>query len=160
MFELETGLIFWNAVSFAILVLLMYRWALPPLLNMLKERGAVIERSLTAASESQKQAEAALLIVKQKLAEANLTAQKILESAKGEGEKLKEDLVSAAQRESGLIITRAKADLQREKDEILSEIEKHTAELVVAAAGRILRKKINPDEDQRLIKESINECRT
>lgn len=159
MFEVETGLIFWNIVSFAILVFLMYRWLLPPLLKMLQEREKTIADSLAAAAENRRQAEEGLLLTRQKIAEASRNAEKIIGQAALEGDKLKEDIVEASRKEAGFLLIRAKEDIQRERNEALAEVREKTADLVVAAAGRVLGKKIDPVENGRLIEESIKACR-
>lgn len=158
MFELETGLIFWNAVSFAVLVLVMYRWALPPLLKVLQERQKGVVDSIASAAEDRKKAEDELISAKKKMAEANQNAQKIIRQAAVEGDQLKQEIISASRKEAELMMIGAKEDLQREKNQILSAIRTQTADLVIAAASRILRKKIDRAENERLIAESIKAC--
>ena len=159
MLEIEPGLIFWTTVSFALLVILMYRWALPPLLALLKEREKIISDALLSADETRKRSEDVLASVKQKLTETNETAQKMVEQAKLEGKRMKDEILSVAKREAELLSLQAKEDLQREKNEILSEIKKQTADLIVAAAGRVLGKKIDKNENARLIDESLKNAK-
>jgi len=158
MFEFEPGLIIWTSVSFGLLVLLLYRVALPPLLVFLAQREQTIVSALAEAVESRKKAEAELGAVKLRLAEASQKAEKIVEQAKLEGEKLKTDIVKAARQESEMVAAKAKEELHREKNALLAEVQQRTADLVAAAAGRILRRKIDPSEDRRLIEESLQEC--
>ena len=155
MFEIETGLIFWNTVSFVILVFIMYKWALPPLLKILKEREKSISDSLAEAHTHRQQAEAVLSSAKQKINEANQTAQKIMDQAQSEGGKLKKELGAVGKKEADFFLARAKEDLSRQKNEILSEIKTQTAELVAEVAGKVLGKKMDKVEDARLIDESL-----
>ena len=159
MFEFEPGLIIWTSVSFGLLVLLLYRVALPPLLELLARREKTIAEALAAAAEERQKALAEMAGVKQALAGANQKAEQIVAQAQIEGEKLKEGLVRTARQESEMLVAKAKEELNREKNELLAEVQQRTAELVVAAAGRIVRKKIDPVENQRLIEESLKECR-
>jgi F-type H+-transporting ATPase subunit b len=155
MFEIETGMIFWNTVAFAILVFLMYKWALPPLLKILEEREKTISDSLTTAQEQQRQTQEMLSSAKQKISEASQAAQKILAQAQSEGEKLKKEMGEIGRKEADFYLTRAKEDLNQQKGEILAEIKLQTAELVVEAASKVLGKKIDKAEDARLIDESL-----
>src|SRR3989338_789976 len=150
MFEFEPGLIFWNTVSFSILVFLMYKWVLPPLIAVLKEREKSIAWALDKAAQSQKQSEEIFSSARQKLSEANQTAQRIVDQARLEGEKLKNEIVAAARKEAELTGARVKEDLRRQKAEILSELQTQTVDLVAAAASRILRKQIDKSENKRL----------
>ena len=158
MFEFESGIIFWNTVSFLILVFVMYRWALPPLMKMLRERGKMIADSLAAAAENQKKSEELLSSAKQKIAEVSQSAQKIVNQAMLEGEQLKEEIISASKKEAEFLMIKAKEDLQREKNDILSAIRTQTADLIIAAANRVLGKKIDKAENERLVEESIKAC--
>jgi len=158
MFEIESGIIFWDTVAFAIVVWVMYRWALPPLLKVLREREKTISDSLAAAAENQKKSEELLSSSKQKIAEASQSAQKIVNQAMLEGEQLKEEIVRTSKKEAEFLMVKAKEDLQREKNEILSDIRMQTANLVTAAASRVLRKKIDKAENERLVEESIKAC--
>jgi len=155
MFEIETGLIFWNTISFVILVFVMYKWALPPLLKILKEREKSISDSLAEAHTHRQEAEAILSSAKQKINEANQTAQKIMDQAQSEGVKLKKEMGETGRKEADFFLVRAKEDLNREKSEILSSIKQQTAELVAEVAGKVLSKKIDKAEDARLIDESL-----
>jgi F-type H+-transporting ATPase subunit b len=155
MFEFDTGIIFWNTVAFAILVFLMYKWALPPLLKLLKEREKTISDALLTAQTQQQQAQETLSSARQKITEAGQTAQMILQQAQAEGEKLKKDMSESGRKEADYYLTRAKEDLNRQKNEILSEIKTQTAELVVEVAGKVLGKKMDKVEDARLIDESL-----
>lgn len=158
MFELDTGLIFWNSVSFAILVLLMYRWVLPPLLALIREREKVIADSVTAARAAREQAAAQVAAAKQKVTAADETAKKIVDRAVQEGEVVKAQMYGAAKKEADLLLVKAREDFQREKNEVLTGIREQTADLVVAAASRVLKKKVDRAENEALIEECIREC--
>lgn len=158
MFELETGLIFWNAVSFGILVLVMYLWALPPIVKCLNARENAIQQAIAGAEESGKKAQEALAAAKQRISDASATAQKIVDQAAIEAEKLKEEMVAAARKETERLTVKAKEELNREKAHIVSEVKRHAAELVMAAASKILRKEIDAEENSRLIADDIKEC--
>jgi len=157
MFELETNLIFWNTLSFLILVVLMYKWALPPLLQLLKDREKTIKESLAAAAQNQSRSEALLTSAKEKMASANISAEKIIGQAKNEGDKFKHEIIVTAKKEAELLIDRAKEELNQEKRLILAELQQQTADLVAAASSRVLNKKIDKSENARLIEESLQE---
>ena len=57
------------------------------------------------------------------------------------------------------MIARAKLDLEREKNEIMAQAKQEIVGLVTAAAGKVLREKIDPAKDKMLIERSIREVR-
>lgn len=159
MFELDTGLIFWNLVSFALLVFLMYRWVLPPLLAVISERQRQIAETVRAAEAERRRADEIVAAARQQAAEADDAAKKIVERATADGETIKNEMSDAARREAEATRLRAREDFQREKNEALLAIRRQTADLVIAAAGRVLKKQIDKAGNEALIEECINECR-
>lgn len=155
MFEFEPGLIIWTTVSFAILVILMYRLALPPIIAVLREREKTITDALSAAEEGRKKSDELLAAYKQKLSEGSATAQKIIDQAKFEGEKLKREIVETGRKNADLLMVRAQEDLKREKEKLVSEIKSETADLIIAAAGKLLRKNIGKAQNIEIIEETL-----
>ncbi|MDI6731829.1 MAG: F0F1 ATP synthase subunit B [Candidatus Margulisbacteria bacterium] len=158
MFDIETGLIIWTTVSFAILVLMMYKLALPPLLALLKEREAKIEGMINSAEENRQKSDELLSSYKHKISEASQDALKLIEQAKQDGNKLKEEIVTAAKREAQYVIEKAQGDMRIEKNKIMAEVREFTADLVVAAAGKIIKQKLDPLADRKLAEEALRQC--
>jgi len=159
MFNIETGLIIWTTISFAILVALMYKVALPPLISLLKERESKIATMINSAEENRKKSEEMLSSYKQKISEASQDALKLIEQAKKDGSKLKEEIITAAKREAQYVIEKAQGDMAIEKDKIMAEVKEFTADLVVAAAGKIIKQKLDPVADRKLAEEALQQCR-
>ncbi len=155
MFEIESGLIIWTSISFAILVFLMYRLALPPILKVLKERENTISQALSQAEAGKRESETLLSAYRQRLAEASETGEKMLLEARREGEKLKQVIIEAGRKNADLLIVRAQEDLKKEKNRIVSEIKAEEADLVALAAGKLLKRKIDKAENIKLIEESL-----
>ena len=158
MFEFEPGLMIWTSISFAILVYLMYKLAFPPLLAILREREKLITDSINQADERQKNSLNVLSAAHKRLADAELTTKKMIETAKKEGEDLKQDILMSARREAEIAIVRGKEELRLEKEKIVSDLKRQTADLVVDASGKLLRQKIDKDKDAEIIKEALRSC--
>ncbi len=155
MFELETGLIFWNTVSFAILVFLMYKWVLPPIIAIMKERQMAITRSIVAAEESRKKSEELLAENKRKLAEADRTAKNLINLAKTDGDQVKREILEKAEKQASLIAQQAAQDMQAEKSRIINEAKKEIAEMVALASSRVIGRVITKADNQRIIEEAL-----
>ncbi len=155
MFEIETGLIFWNTVSFAILVFIMYKWVMPPMLAVLAERQRSIAESVSKAEETNKKSEELLLSYKEKLAESNRVASTIVEQAKTEGEKLKSEILKRAESQADIFIEQAKQDISTEKNKIISEAKKEISEIVAMAAGKVIGRVFSKEDNKRIIEEAL-----
>jgi F-type H+-transporting ATPase subunit b len=158
MFEIESGLIFWTAVSFGLLVLLLYRWALPPLTTFLKQREELIAGQLQAAAESKQQAAALVEEQKKHLSEMRVQAEQIIARAKQEGEKLQLASQAQADKRAELILERAKQEIEQEKQKLITAVRQETAALVTLAAGKLLRRVITPAQHHQIIEETIAEA--
>lgn len=157
MLEFEPGLFIWTVVSFGLLVLLLYKVALPPLLGLLAQREKMIDDSLAAAEADRKES-AALLVEHQKaLAEVHHKAEQIISEARTAGRQEKEGIVATASKEADRLIARAQAELGKEKESILKEARETVAELVTLATGKALRRLVTAADDQKIIKESLAE---
>jgi len=159
MFEFETGIIIWTSISFAVLVFLMYRYALPPLITVLKEREQLIAGSLTDAETRQKESQAVLASARERLTETDRIAQKIITDAKRETEAIKKEARLNSEKEATTFLAAAKEELVQEQKQIVSQLKEQTADLVILAAQKILNQKIDQDANRRLIDEAIKECR-
>jgi F-type H+-transporting ATPase subunit b len=159
MLEFEPGLFIWTIVSFGLLVVLLYKVALPPLLAFLAQREKMIADSLVEADENRKRSEDLLAEYKKKLAEVHKNAEKIIAGATEEGRKAKDEIISKASHEADRIIEKAKYELVKEKNNILVEAQREIVGLVAAATGRVLQRVITADEDKRLIEQSLKEIK-
>ena len=159
MFEFETGIIIWTSISFAVLVFLMYRYALPPLITVLKEREQLIAGSLTDAETRQKESQAVLASARERLTETDRIVQKIITDAKRETEAIKKEARLNSEKEATTFLAAAKEELVQEQKQIVSQLKEQTADLVILAAQKILNQKIDQDANRRLIDEAIKECR-
>jgi F-type H+-transporting ATPase subunit b len=157
MLEIESGLFFWTTVSFLIMVVLLYRVALPPLLELLAKREKVIAGNLEQAAANQKESEQLLADYRKKLSEVQKMAEAIVEKAREEGRAERQDILVSANRQAEMVMEKNRQDMIREKNRILLEVKGEVAEMVVKAAGRILRKEVGSKDNLRLIEEAINE---
>lgn len=158
MLEFEPGLIIWTTVSFGMLVLLLYKVALPPILTLLAEREKLVKDSIDQAVANRERSEGLLAEYRDKLARVSDQAEQMIQAAKAEGEKLRMEILERAEKQAEFIAEKSRQDLSREKDKIIAEVRQSTAELVALAAGKVMRRLIKPEDNRRLIEESLLEA--
>jgi F-type H+-transporting ATPase subunit b len=158
MLEFEPGLIIWTSVSFGLLVLLLYRVGVPALIAFLKEREKLIADTLAQAADTKQQAEAVLLENRKQLERVQLEADRILAQAKLEGEKLRDEAVVKAEKKARLIVEQGQQELSQQKNKLESDVRQNMAELLAAAAGKLLHRLVSRDEHHQLIEESLKEA--
>jgi len=159
MLEFEPGLLIWTTVSFGIMVVLLYKVALPPLLAFLSQREKLITDTIAEAKLNQKKSEDLLSDYKKKLADANRAADAILQKAREEGRGIRTELLEKAGQQAETILERARQELAKEKEQIIAEVRGEVAGLVIRAASQVLRREVNPKDNQVIIEEAIKEAK-
>ncbi len=156
-FHIDIKAIIAQLINFGIVFFVLYKFAYKPLTKKMKERTDIIEKGLADAKESQEQLEQAEKIREDKLLEAKKEAKIILEDTQRMVENNKKETVEKAKKEAGKVVKEAREQIQIEKERMFKEVEGQLGQLVSVALGKVLKKNISAEEDQRLIKEALEE---
>ena len=156
MIELNATLIA-QIINFLILFILLRLLAYQPIARMLKRRSDKIQNDIEKAEADQKAAEATLIQYKQKLADANIKAQEIVDKAEKVARDEHDAAVEATKKEIEQMKKNAEEDIQRDRERIASQLRGEVVSLSLAAAGKIISKNIDNKENERLINEFINQ---
>ncbi len=158
----ELGIDAWGLavqlVAFLIFIWLFWKYALGPITNMLDERSRRISESMQAAERMKQELAAASTRNEEILAEARQQAQQIISQAR----EVSEATITRAQKEAGEqaeeYLSRAQATLRQETEQARLQLRQELADLAVMAAGRIVRKELDPAAQSRLIEETLAEA--
>lgn len=142
-------------VAFLVFVFLFWKYALGPITNMLDERSRRIAESMAAADRMKQEMAAASARNEEILVEARQQAQQIITQAR----EVADATVSRAQKEAGeqadAYLARAQATLRQETEQARLQLRQELADLAVMAAGRIVRKELDPAAQTQLIEEAL-----
>src|ERR1043165_8136167 len=86
-----SSLIFWEVVSFAILLFVLYKFAFPGILSVLEEREKKIKDSLDQAERHRSEADLKLRDYEARLAAASREAEGIMAAAKERAQRVMEE---------------------------------------------------------------------
>lgn len=157
-FNLNLGVSFWTLVIFGALMLVLAKWAFPPILGYAQAREERIQASLDEAKQAQEEAHRALEEQRRELAKAREEAQALIAQGKQDAEKVRDDLVTRAKAEQQEVIDRAKREIEREREQAVESIRREAVELSIAAASRLLGTKLGGEEDRRLVTEFLDKA--
>lgn len=155
MLEFEPGLMIWTTLAFGLLVVLLYKVALPPLLQFLAEREKLIAAALAEAERVKVESAAQMAEQKAELRGVREQADQILARAREEGDRLKKELVERASEQAATLACEAKLDIGREKEQALDAVRNEAAELVALATSKVLGRLIELSDHKKLIEESL-----
>ncbi|NDK56909.1 F0F1 ATP synthase subunit B [Pontibacter fetidus] len=152
------GLIFWQLVTFLIVLFLLTKFAWKPIMSALRERETSIENALSAAEKAKLEMQGLKAENEKLLAEARMERDKILKEASDAGNALVENARNKANEEGSRLIAQAREAIENEKLAALTEVKNMAAALSVDIAERILRKELSdPQAQQALAQDYIRE---
>jgi F-type H+-transporting ATPase subunit b len=151
MLEVNPGLIVWTIVTFVLLVIVLRVYAWKPLLGALQQREEHVRSSLERAEQARAEAERILEDNRKQLANAGAEARGILAEGRSLGEKLKNELLEQANRQSRKMIDQAKQEIDREKDAALEKLRSEVANLAIGAAEKILDETLDETRHRKIV---------
>lgn len=142
-------------IVFVLLAVILAKFAWGPILSGLQDRENKIKHDLDTAEANNKKAAALLKEYEAKLADARAEANRLVETARKDAEKAAFQIREETQTEIDAMKKRATAEIKYAKEQAIGEIFIQAANLGSDIAGRILRREINPADQQRLVQESL-----
>ncbi len=154
-FALSTNVSFWTVVIFLVLLLVLSRWAFPPILGYAAAREKRIQESLDDAKRTRDEAEQLLALQRQELAAAKHEAQQVIAEGKQAAEQVRHELMERARADQQEVVARATADIEREKDKAVEAVRHEAVDLAIAAASKLLEQRLGSDADRKLVQDYL-----
>ena len=154
------GLIFWQTVTFLIVLGLLAAFVWRPIMDALRAREGFIQDSLDAADNAKKDIEQLKTDNEYLMQEARLERDKMLKEASEVANKIKEDAKDETSKITAKMIEDAKAVIESEKASALNEVKSLVASLSLEVAEKVLRKKLEEKKAQEeLVSEFIKDIK-
>ena len=150
-----SSLIFWELVSFGILLWVLSKFALPPILEALELRERKIRESIDQAEQNRTTAEQRLQEYEAKLRGAAQEAEAILAAARNKAQHLLEENEQRLRKESERIKAETSQEIERERRKALQDIRREAADLALLVAEKVLVRSLSDDDNRRLAKEAL-----
>ncbi|PJA79706.1 MAG: ATP synthase F0 subunit B [Nitrospirae bacterium CG_4_9_14_3_um_filter_51_5] len=150
-----SSLIFWELLSFGILLWVLYKYALPPILETLENRERKIRESLDQAEQNRVAAERKLKEYEAKLQLAAKEVETILAEAKQQAQRLLDENEQRLRAESQRIKEETTQDIDRERRKAIQDIKTQSAELALLIAEKVIGRSISDDDHRRFAQEAL-----
>lgn len=154
-FHIDLGLLVAQMINFAIVIYVLYFFALKPLMKIMEERSKKIEKSIDEAKKIEEKLKQTDMDYKEAMSNAKKEANLIMEKASAQAEEKREEMLKKAKLEIGSVINEEKAKMQTEKAEVLKELKKEVAEMVVSSLEKVLDKNLDDKTDKELINKIV-----
>lgn len=135
------------AVVLGVLTLFLYR----PILRVLDERRERIRRSLEDAQRLEEETKQLGILRLERLKKIDAECGTLLERAKVDAERLRQETLDRARTEAQAIVTRGRATVREEHEKALSELQAVLARAVTRLLEKILEREFTPADHERLV---------
>jgi len=146
-------------VVFVAVVVILGKYAWPPLMRVLREREQTIRESLEHARREREEAERVLEKYTRQIEQARTEASEIVEAGRRSAAEVGRRVQEEARREGAQMVERARREIGLATDAAKKEVYDLAAGLAVDVAGRIIRKELSPRDHKELVEESLARMR-
>ena len=150
-----SSLIFWEVISFAILLFVLYKYAFPGILGALEEREKRIKDSLDQAEHHRSEAERKLKEYEAKLNSAAKDAEAILAAAKERAQRLMEENEQRLTAEAERIKGEATREIDQERRKAIQDIRAQTTDLALMVAEKVVQRSLNEADHRKFADEAF-----
>lgn len=147
-------LVFWNLLSFSLLIFIMRYAFWPKLYQTIQARRDQLQNLLKTYNAQN--AEVAKLVEKmqQESVKAGNRRRAIIEETKKESAMIREDIISKAHNEATSLVSRARIEIAQEKDVAYNEVRQEISTIVIRAVQHILENVIDAKLDKKIMEET------
>jgi F-type H+-transporting ATPase subunit b len=142
-------------VAFIVFAGLLWRFAVGPIVRVLDQRQERIRESMASAERMQAELKETQARNEEALQQARREAQEILATARQNSEQIIARAREEANGQAEEYLSRAQDTLRQETDQARQMLRQEVADLAVTAAGRIVRKELDPAAQARLIEQTL-----
>ena len=137
-FLVPNGTFFFVLAIFLIVLAIIGTFVVPPILKVLRERDAMVAKTLADNKKSTEQFEAAQADYDEAMKEARVQASSFRDNARAEGRKVVEDARAGAEQEVMSTLQVAAEQLKRERDAVELDLRANVGTMSATLASRIL----------------------
>ena len=157
LYDINTGLSVWTLIVFALLVVILGKFAWGPILKNVEAREKGIQSALDEAA--QRNVEAAKLLDEHRaqLADARRQAAELIAEGRTAGEGVRKSIEEKARTEAQQIVDRARQEIERERDAAIDALRKESVDLALAAAAKLMQQNLDQAKDRQLVERYLTE---
>lgn len=153
------GQALWTLIIFGLSLPFIWKMVLGPIVSALEERDGHAKEAILAAEAAKEAAERVHAEAEVSIGEARAESAKETAEARDRGEKRATEIIAAAEVKAKDMVVSAQAAIRAEQDKALSAIRNEVVELSLQAAGKIVGRSVDSEDDRRLVNEVVSGVR-
>lgn len=156
---LDLRILLAQLINFAILILVLWRFAYKPVFAILEERRSKLIKGVKDSEAAEKRLAEADEKKKEIIAISRQEANEIIEQSKKKAELRYQEIIAKSKLDLEQIVEDEKAKIVIEKNNAILEIKKETAQIISLALSKILSEKVDSKKDSELISKVIKDLK-
>lgn len=157
LFGINWKLFLAQLINFGIVLFVLWKWVWKPVTSGMEERTRKIEESLLNADQITKEKEEFEVWKESEMTKARQEATAIISDAKNQAEATKTDILEKTKQEQQALLDKSIKEMEQQKQKAVADAKSELSELVISAAEKLLRGKIDKKADQKLISQAVKE---
>lgn len=161
LFMPEIGLVIWMFISFALLFLILWRFAWPFIIDTLEKRADVIDKGVVYAQNAKEQLDNARVDAQNIIADAQKRQAEILRDADRMKVSMIEEAKAAASAEAKKVMESAQQSIEQARKESEAQLRKEVSAFALEIAEKVVRQNLSDDKAQtELVEKLLSEVGT
>lgn len=156
MVSLNLGLSILIVVSFLITYLIFAKFFWKPILRTIREREEMIQNEIESSKKANIDSEKNIRESEEILLNTRKEAERIMLESKRNAERIRADIIETAKLETQMILQQARDQVEVERGRIIEDLRKDIAGLTILASQKILMRTLTPEENDRIISETVD----
>ncbi|MBF0612691.1 MAG: F0F1 ATP synthase subunit B [Magnetococcales bacterium] len=148
---------FWAVVSFVILVVLLKKYVVPAVTDVLDARSKQIEEDLASAARMREEAQMELQKYRHELKAANENAGRIIEEAKQDANRQRDRMIQQLEDELSTKRAAALAEIEQAKRQAMAEVQAAVVDMTIMATKKLISRTVTKADANRMVTEAIQE---
>ncbi len=156
--HVEPGYLLWSAVTFAVLLFILYKVGWGPLTRAIEEREEGIRDDIEEAKKARAQAEADMAEYQSQLQEASEKARELLEEAREAAERAKQTIVDDANAQAAALKAQARREIEAATEKAMAEIKTYIVDVAMTASTKFVTQSVDEATHTRLVDEALSKA--
>lgn len=158
LFKVDFGLTIWMFVSFAILLLILWKFAWPMIMKTVDSRADMIDKGVEYAQNAKVQLDNAQQEAQKYVADARHQQADIIAEANKMKSQIVEEARDEARKEAQKVMDSAKLSIEQSRKEAEKNLRDEVSRYALAIAGQVTREQLKETEAQkRLVNSMLDE---
>jgi len=154
-FLIPNGTFVVEVVAFLVVLLVLWRYVLPPVNRALEQRQEEIREALESAERAKAEADETRAQRQGILDEARQQARQIVANANANAERVRAEATNRGQQEYERLVAAAEAEISLARQRAVEEVSARVGALVLSVARRVIGREIDAEAHRGLIDEAV-----